>query len=383
MDTEKLKFLLKKYNDQTASPEEIRIVEDWYERVNGEEPKISVEDLAELKGAIFSHVEKHIGHKVGDAKKNNKFKIHHNTFVRAAVFIGLLLGVAYLFFIKPKADVNPPVIAAQGIQPGGDNAILQLANGTKVVLNSVSDGQISNQHGIKVTKTKDGELVYSMIDQPNTKLAQINTVSTPRGGQYHLILADKTEVWLNAGSSITFPAAFLGSERKVEITGEAYFEVSKDRSKPFIVRARQSEVTVLGTHFNINAYDDEEIETTTLLEGAVRVKLNDQTALLRPGQQAGVRKSSNRINVIEVEDADGIVAWKNGYFQFDGTDVTALMRQISRWYDVDVKFNGELPAKQYTGKIPRGVSVKELIEMLSYSGIHCTISNNKIIVNSK
>lgn len=383
MDTERLRFLLKKYNNQTATPEEIRIIEDWYDRVDGEGPDFSAENLADLKSNIFAHVEEHIEQVGRDDKKNNTFKIHQHYFAKAAIFIGVLLGLTYLFFLKPNIGAKVPLIVKQEIKPGGNNAILQLANGAKVVLNSASDGQISNQQGIKVTKTKSGELVYTIVDQPNTEVAQMNTVTTPRGGQYHLILVDKTEVWLNSGSTITFPTTFSGSERKVKIAGEVYFEVAKDKSKPFIVSTKESQVTVLGTHFNINAYDDELIETTTLLEGSVSVKRNNQTALLKPGQQASLAKNLSRINVIDVEDADGIVAWKNGYFQFDSADITTLMRQISRWYDVDVQYNGSLPVKQYTGKIPRAVSAKELIEMLSYSGIHCTINNNKIIVNPK
>lgn len=369
MDTERLNYLLKRYNDQTATPEEIRIVEEWYNRVNGEDLDLTPADYADLKANVFAHIE------------HKRFRIHYGTFVKAAVFIGVLLGIGYFFFIQPKSGVKGPAIVKSEIKPGGNNAILQLANGTKVMLNSVSDGQISDQQGIKVTKTKSGELVYSMVEQADTKNAQLNTVSTPRGGQYHLILVDKTEVWLNSGSSITFPTAFSGADRKVEVTGEVYFEVAKNRHKPFIVGTRTSEVRVLGTHFNINAYADEETEVTTLLEGSVSVKRNEQTALLKPGQQAMSAKNSTRINVSDVEDAEAAIAWKNGYFQFDNTDLASLMRQISRWYDVEVQYNGKLPAKQYTGKIPRSVGTSELIEMLSYSGIHCTLKNNKIMVS--
>ncbi|SMD17197.1 FecR family protein [Pedobacter nyackensis] len=383
MDIEELKYLLKKYNDQTATPEEIRIVEDWYESVNGEVPNFSLDELANFKANIYANVEANMMNTAKDGDKKNTFKIYRHYFAKAAILIGALLGIVYLFFVNPNRSAKSSLTANHEIKPGGNNAILKLANGTSVVLNDDITGQISNQQGVEVTKTKSGELVYSIIDQPGANVALMNTVTTPRGGQYHLILADKTEVWLNSGSSITFPAVFCGKDRKVAVTGEAYFEVAKNKLKPFIVSTKGSEVTVLGTHFNINAYDDEDAELTTLLEGSVSVKRNNQCLLLKPGQQASITRNSNLINMKEIEDPNVLVAWKDGYFQFDNADVAAVMRQISRWYNTEIQYNGSVPVKQYIGRIPRTVSAKELVEMLSYSGIHCTIEKNKIIVNPK
>jgi transmembrane sensor len=383
LDTEKLKDLLKKYNSHTANPEEIRMVEEWYEGIDGLVPDLSLDELASLKANMYAHVEANLTYPAKDCDKKNTFKIYRHYFAKAAILIGALLGIVYLFFVKPTGRAKSILIANHEMKPGGDKAILQLANGSKVVLNDALTGQICNQQGIKVVKTKSGELVYSVIDQPESNVALMNTVITPRGGQHHLILADKTEVWLNSGSSITFPVVFSGKDRKVGITGEVYFEVAKNKSKPFIVSTKASEVTVLGTHFNINAYDDEEAELTTLLEGAVKVDRNGQSILLRPGQQASIGKHSDQINLKEIEDLNTVVSWKDGYFQFDHANLATVMRQISRWYDTEVEYAGPIPVKQYIGKIPKKISAKELIEMLSYSGIHCTIDKNKIIVYPK
>lgn len=383
MDTGKLNDLLKKYNNQTATAEERKAVEDWYERINGEVPEMDTADLAGTKADMFNFLEHHIAPVATTAPAKSRLRIYRSYLAKAAVFAGLLLGIAYFFFKKPANGDGKQLLAHQNIQPGGNNAVLQLANGTKVVLNQAADGQISSQQGISIVKTKSGELVYHLREQAGANAYAMNTVTTPHGGQYHLILVDRTEVWLNSGSSITFPAAFSGKERKVKITGEAYFEVAKNKAKPFVVQTGKSEITVLGTHFNVNAYSDEEAEATTLLEGAVSVKSAGQQVLLKPGQQASLQKNASRLSMHEVEDADAAVAWKNGYFQFDNADPAAVMRQISRWYNVDVQYQGALPVKQYNGKIPRGVSAKELVEMLSYSGINCTLQNNRIIVIPK
>lgn len=382
MDTERLNYLLKKYNSQTATPEEIRIVEDWYESVNAEVPEMSADELAGDRADILAQLDAHIDAISPVVVLQKNFLFRNYFLAKAAIFAGILLGLGYLFLLKPKPDARIVEVAKREITPGGNHAVLQLADGTKVVLNSASDGQISDQAGIEVTKTRSGELVYTMNEPPDTKVVRMNTVTTPRGGQYHLILVDKTEVWLNSGSSITFPTVFSGNDRKVTITGEAYFEVAKNKSKPFIVSTRQSQITVLGTHFNVNCYDDEETEATTLLEGAVKVTRQDRQLLLKPGQQATIPNNSSLITLHEVEDAESIIAWKNGYFQFENADLTSVMRQISRWFDTEVQYNGPVPVKQFNGKIPRNISAKELIEMLSYSGIHCKIQNNKIIVNA-
>lgn len=384
MNTEEIKYLLKKYNNQKATPQEKKLLEEWYEHVNGEDLLPSAFSETEIKSQSFSNIQSRI--KVqADVNKPKQIKLFSSWFFRAAVV--LITLSAGLFLYLRRTESNPPVISSKLIKPqiipGGDNAILSLADGSKVILNKTADGQIADQSGVKIIKTKSGELLYRFIGNPNVSATAMNTVSTPRGGQYHLILADGTEVWLNAASSVKFPAAFVGKERKVEVTGEVYFEVSKNKTKPFIVHTDQSDIKVLGTHFNVNTYDDEEYQRTTLLEGSIEMKTGKQKVLLAPGQQATIGGKRDAIKIREIDDLDAIIAWKNGYFQFEQSDLRSVMRQVSRWYNTTVSYNGTIPTKQYTGKIPRSVNVDKLIEMLSYTGIHCEVEHNQITVNPK
>lgn len=373
---------LAKYNNKTATPEEKKAVEAWYETVNGEEAVHSTEEAAQLKAMIFETVKSRI-----DAKKevpviNNKFKISTAFWAKAAVLFLVFAAGAFYYLHKNKSISfhSTAKVKQTTIRPGDNNAVLTLADGSTIVLNKAAVGQIGHQSGASITKTKNGELVYSFAANTNAKSTSINTVSTPKGGQYHLVLTDGTDVWLNANSSIRFPAAFTSGERRVEITGEVYFEVFKNKAKPFIVNTGQAEIKVLGTHFNVNAYDDEAFEKTTLLEGAIELKRGAEKALLSPGLQASFSKSSSHIAVKEVDDLDAVVAWKNGYFQFDRADLQSVMRQVSRWYNVSVSYKGPILNKEYSGKIPRRTTAEKLIEMLHYSGINCTIENNQITV---
>lgn len=386
MDYDYLKKLIEKYNSKTASPEEKMQVEDWYAHINGNDPNFNENELNELKLDTYSAIINAIGHQdisVSDKKGIQKFRIN---FAWAAIFVAVLFsGIIYLtqvnhIFFKDSAIVSKK---NKKIKPGGNNAILKLADGTELILNQTPDGQIASQPGVKVAKTKSGELVYTFASDPKPNDIPNNTVSTPRGGQYHLILVDGTEAWLNAGSSITFPTAFIGNVRRVKVSGEVYFEVSKDKFKPFIVNTNQSEIKVLGTHFNVNAYEDEDYQKLTLLEGSIEIKKGSQNKLLVPGEQANVSNASDAIKISQIDNLKSVIAWKNGYFQFSGSDLQSLMRQISRWYDTEVIYNGRIPVKEYVGKIPRDLSVDELIKMLSYSGIHCKAENHRITINPK
>ena len=385
MKPDEIRFLIKKYNSQTATPDEKKLVEQWYDGIGGEELTPVQFNEARVKEQVFEKITSTI-----EGKKNKqnpkKIKLYHSMFFKAAIFIVTLLAGIYVYLKQTENAALPTgsfKTTKSKIIPGGNNAILLLADGSQIVLNKASDGRIANQSGVQVIKTKSGELLYRFAGNTNAKTATINTVSTPRGGQYHLILVDGTEVWLNASSSIKFPMAFAGNERKVEVSGEVYFEVAKNKVKPFIVHTDQSDIKVLGTHFNINTYDDEEFQRTTLLEGSIEIKKGNLKAIIKPGQQANINGKSELIKINEVEDPEAIIAWKNGYFQFEKSDLQSVMRQVSRWYNTDVSYNGAIPTKQYTGKIPRSINASKLIEMLSYSGIHCQIEHNQITVNPK
>jgi ferric-dicitrate binding protein FerR (iron transport regulator) len=207
----------------------------------------------------------------------------------------------------------------------------------------------------------------------------MNTVATPRGGQYQLVLNDGSKVWLNSASSLSFPAVFKGKTREVEITGEAYFEVAKNAKMPFKVKVNNTVVEVFGTHFNIMAYNDEAEMTTTLLEGSVKISNKQYTNMLKPGQQATINHNGP-IRVTDEPDADDAIAWKEGIFQFRDADLEAIMRQAARWYDVQVSFAGKIPSKEFTGRISRNVKASELMGMLKYMGVNFKIEDKHITV---
>jgi ferric-dicitrate binding protein FerR (iron transport regulator) len=266
----------------------------------------------------------------------------------------------------------------QDIAPGGNKAILTLADGTQVILDSANNGAITKQGNVTVIKLDDGQLAYN-ASSTSTSALTYNTVTTPRGGQYQLVLSDGTKVWLNAASSLRFPTAFVGSERKVEMTGEGYFEVAHNDKKPFLVRAGGMDVEVLGTHFNINSYKDEMVTTTTLLEGAVQVSsVQGNMVNLRPGQQSVLSGSALRVSPA---DTDMAIAWKEGYFRFKNESVPAIMRKLSRWYDVEIVYRGGPGKEAFGGKISRSKTLAEVLEMLqSTKKIHFKIEERRIIV---
>lgn len=384
MNTNELKYLIEKYNNQTATPEEKKLVEDWYARIDGAElTQTALENLA-VKQQILSRVTASIHNT--KTPKAKRIRLNYGLFFKAAaILIALIAGTWIYFNSTNRSQIAATSVKASKITivPGGNNAVLLLADGSQIILNKTSDGQVASQSGVQVIKTKSGELLYRFTGNSTAKAAAINTVSTPKGGQYHLILVDGTEVWLNASSSVKFPTAFVGNERRVEVTGEVYFEVAKNKTKPFIVHTGQSDIKVLGTHFNVNTYADEAYERTTLLEGSIEIKRGTKKALLKPGQQACLNPKSDGIKVDEIEDLDAVIAWKNGYFQFEKSDLPTAMRQISRWYDAEVIYNGKIPAKQLSGKAQRNVNIEKLVEMLAWNGIRCKVEYNQITINPK
>jgi ferric-dicitrate binding protein FerR (iron transport regulator) len=306
----------------------------------------------------------------------------------AAAIILIAMGVTLTRYHKSTGEQKMAFKPQKDLLPGSNKAILTLADGSKISLDDAKCGKIAKQENIVITKHESGEVVYQPAettqteDLPLVEKVAMNTLATPRGGQYQIVLPDGTRVWLNSASSLRYPTAFAGNERKVELTGEAYFEVSKDAHKPFYVKTATQTVTVLGTHFNINSYTDEAATKTTLLEGSVRItgNANGVTVKLKPGEQA-----VNTINVIDVKenaDIDEAVAWKNGKFLFRNTDLHTIMRQLSRWYDVDVEYQGNVAQKHYRGRISRNVPVSEIFQILKTSGINFTIDGRKIIVRS-
>lgn len=298
----------------------------------------------------------------------------------AAILILISAGIFTLF---NKTSKDQPIAGKQApaseiITPGGNKAVLTLADGTTIILDSAANGTLSQQGNSKVIKKENGQLAYQSSNAAQAAI-QYNTVTTIRGGQYQLILSDGSKVWLNAASSLRFPASFAGKERSVELTGEGYFEVARNPAMPFKVKINgESEVSVLGTAFNINAYPDERTMNTTLIEGSVNfTAVNGESVKLKPGQQA---QSGSAVSVINNVDIDEITAWKSGWFNFDRADIASIMRQVSRWYNVEVVFQGQPSKKTFSGIVSRSHQISEVLKIMEKAGVRFRIDGRKITV---
>ncbi len=307
-------------------------------------------------------------------------KAIHRFWWAAAVTAGLLLATGLYFLFRPVVTVKPAPALAQryknDIAPGGNKAMLTLADGSRIVLDEARNDTLGQQGNTSIIKTQNGQVQYHAAG--NTATVTYNTLSTPRGGQYQLTLPDGTRVWLNAASSLHFPTAFTGNHRTVELTGEGYFEVAALPGKPFLVKANGADITVLGTHFNVMAYANEQAMAVTLLEGAVNVGRNATVKKLLPGQQA--RITGNNSIMISGADVQEAVAWKNGYFIFDRADITTVMRQLERWYDIEVVYEGAPPEMRFGGGMQRSLPLSGILRLLEKNGVLFKIEGRKITV---
>ncbi|MCG2614964.1 FecR domain-containing protein [Terrimonas sp. NA20] len=305
----------------------------------------------------------------------------------AAASVLLLLSLGGYWFVNHSIQRSNPQ-ANVTIQPGRDGAILTLADGSQVVLDSLADGVVAVQQGTDVL-LKNGELVYDKENAASEPA--INIMSTPKGRQFNITLPDGTRVWLNAASSLKFPTAFTGKERRVEITGEAYFEVAKDKTKPFFVTLpNQSAIEVLGTSFNVNAYTEEKNIQATLLEGSMRLHANtheeERTALLKPGQQASIPSNTNARDIaLDKADIDKVMAWRNGFFHLEGVTLKDAMTQFSRWYDIDVVYDKEVKhteLQQITlaGEIRRDLNLEAVLDLLKELDLHFKVEGRRLTV---
>lgn len=291
----------------------------------------------------------------------------------AAAVVIILLSAAYLWNYTQKerpvvAHVNP-VPVKNDVAPGGNKALLTLSDGKTIVLDNAANGALASDGGAEITKSKSGEIAYDSRFTPHASRLLLNTMTTPRGGQYQITLSDGTKVWLNAESSITYPTAFAAKTREVTITGECYFEVAKDKTKPFVVKTPKENIEVLGTHFNVNAYADESGIKTSLLEGSV--KIGNQ--ILKPGQAYTNGK------IIQT-DVNQDVAWKNGIFHFNRTPMKDALRQLSRWYNVEVVYQGKAPETLVSGKMQRSLHLSQVLNILKGLEVKFRIDDRRLIV---
>ncbi|NII29342.1 DUF4974 domain-containing protein [Pseudoflavitalea sp. X16] len=337
-----------------------------------------------------------------------RVRVFNRTWLRYAAAVLIILGGIGIYRWNAVRDQLPhhdaPVATVNKVEPGKNGAVLTLADGTKVVLDSLADGIVSSQNGARVV-LQDGRLTYQPTAASSEAIVY-NTMSTPKGRQFSMVLPDGTRVWLNAASSLRYPTLFTGGERRVDITGEAYFEVAPltptGRKKlPFIVGLPGgATVEVLGTHFNINAYSDEPAITTTLLEGSVRVETGSQkpevgsqtsdfrpqtSVFLKPGQQASmpfISSKSNESSPIEVQTADiaKVMAWKNGLFNFEDASLEQVMRQLTRWYDIEVVYEKGIPDTYFIGEIGKNTPLNDVLTFLEKTGVHFRLEGRRLVV---
>ena len=376
MNQQELNELTDKINKGIATDDELRLFTAYMNQITSPDDSWDSEKLGnedDLKQEMHNLIMSKIA-------IPNRFRL----WTRLSVAASIILGIGLWFFIyknHSRLRFNHQIITTQ-IRPGSNKAILTLGDGTKIILNDANNGTLAHQGSTKIDKISSGKLIYEKNGGHSAVTAQLfNTMTTPRGGQYQVTLPDGTQVWLNAESSITYPTVFAGIERVVTITGEAYFEVAKNKKMPFYVRSGEQTIRVLGTHFNVNSYRDEDGIKTTLLEGSVKVFLADQKStgtVIKPGEQADLKDGGFSVSAV---DTDGVIAWKNGIISFNNADIKSIMRQLSRWYDVEVKYESNLPERVFTGEIPRTADLSEVFKILQLSHINFKVEGRTVIVS--
>ena len=386
---ERLDELFKRYYNKTANDSE-------REELMGLIRSASTEDLSrvimaagmELNIAEFTMdetqaeimLQRILDRTEAPVKKMNRIGVGWFRIAAAASLIGLLFFTGYLLFVRTgtgSEDQTSKIVTKDDVKaPASNSATITLANGQTVYLGDAANKMLIQQKGIDVVKLADGQIVY----KGTTTDLVYNTLNNPRGSKViEMTLADGSRVWLNAGSSVTFPISFIGNERKVSITGEAYFEVTHDKARPFYVSSGDVQVKVLGTHFNVNAYDDEDALKVTLLEGSVRVSNNNNAVTIKPGQQASSIHHSSFI-IHNSPDLDAVMAWKNGLFAFSHDNIQTVMRQLAKWYDLEVKFEGNITTDKFGGDISRDLPLTEVLEFLKASQVNFEVQGRTVIV---
>ncbi|MEO9003985.1 MAG: FecR domain-containing protein [Ginsengibacter sp.] len=401
---ENIEKLFHRFLEDKCTSDEIRLLLQYFDAGNNEkllrslinkqservgDTPFSSESLHSLLDNTYKKIQSAISDNV-EPHEVSLVPLYRRFWVRvsaaaAIIFFMLLTGTYFLrqkdqnIIVQQRHSIQP----IKDIPPGTKNATLTLDNGKTIVLDSAANGTLTRLGNIKVLKI-NGQIAYDKTGklELNTKPVY-NTVSTARGNQYQVVLADGSKVWLNAASSIRFPSYFTGNDRKVEITGEAYFEVAKDASKPFSVQfisrsGEKGEIQVLGTHFNLNAYPDEQDIKTTLLEGSVKIKRGNSSQILTPGQQANI--NSDAITIKKNIVVSDVIAWKDGFFVFDNTNLKMIMRQVARWYDVEVNFEGKIPEEGYTGKVSRNLPLSGFLKMLELNDVNVRAEGRKITI---
>ncbi|PSL30992.1 FecR family protein [Chitinophaga ginsengisoli] len=384
MNKAEFEQLLKRYRDDTLQDGELEklyayidegtypeVIDQWLDETF-QDPAYAVHSKDYDPSAVFTLLEDRL------EKKKRVFGWWKAAAATAAAAVILLLVNISLQQRNKPVPINVTAAADFDAPPGKNGAVLTLANGSQILLDSSSNGVLAQEGNARLLK-EEGRLNYHKNGIVRNATPVYNMVTTPRGRQFKLVLSDGTQVLLNAGSSIRFPTVFTGRERRVEISGEAFLEVAQTAEMPFVIQLNKSEVVVLGTQFNVTDYSDEDNARTTLLEGAVKLRTAMQEMVLKPGQQARMERNNGRLSSKTV-DTDQIIAWTRGRLSFDNTNFADLMRQISRWYDVDIVYKGAIPDIHIGGSLHRDVNLSIVMEFLGTNGVHYNISDRTITI---
>lgn len=397
MTQERFTYLLQAYADGNISDEEehelsklintdqydnqiVEMMNNAWEKIKA--PNDNTDTGTQERERVFSGIKAAIeqhGRVRSIGAKQGKLR-----FFIAAASVSIVL-VATIFISsrrgKPKQELptaTDQVKTTKEFLPGTDKALLTLADGATIALDSNAQKTLRQD---AITIERGGRFIK--YDQPSkVSVNAYNTLSTPRGGQYQLMLPDGTNVWLNTASSLRYPTAFIGKERIVELTGEAYFEIAKDASRPFKVKVNNSTVQAIGTHFNIMGYADETATRTTLTEGRIKVSNEKGERTLSPGQQM-VESNSNGEISIAYPDIDKVLAWRSGFFEFDEVDIATLMRQIGRWYNIEIKYDKLDQNRSYGGRIRKDIPLSKMVKMLDGNGLSCKLEDHSLTITNK
>lgn len=369
-------------------PEEARELMDAFREVDFSDRFRHLENMdAGTSRRMFDKLLTAVAPATGQNVQAPVHRVHFlkTSWFRYAAAVVLIAATSVTFLVLNSTDEKELVVSnSQHLQteigPGTNKAVLTLGDGSAIVLDEAKNGNLARQGNSKVVKLENGRLAYETERGAAEEIAT-NTLSVPRGGQYTLTLSDGTRVWLNAASSIKYPTAFAGAERVVEVTGEAYLEIAKNAKQPFIVRTKGTEILVLGTSFNVNAYADENAVRTTLINGSVKItkSSNAVAAMLLPGQQAETGGNTDGVKVGTV-DTEQVLAWKNGFFSFNNADIKTIMRQLARWYDINIVYENGVPAQRFFGEMNRSLTLSQVLKGLEVTKVNFRLEGRNLVV---
>ncbi|MDQ1139874.1 FecR family protein [Pedobacter agri] len=381
MKKDQFKILIDKYLQNQATEDEVSLIDKYYDKLSGRTENEAYPHDTVSEQALLSKINHEID-AIEESKASTQkqtVKLFPNWLKIASVLA--IISLAYYFFQEKNLKVQQGAVDyASKILPGGNKAILRLGNGKSIDLTAVRTGKLTAFGSSSASKIQVDEVSFADGIAETSGPQQLNVIEVPVGGFFKVVLSDGTKVWLNSASSLTFPSDFIGPQRNVKLTGEGYFEVAHQAQKPFVVETNKQSVEVLGTHFNINAYADEDQVKTTLLTGSVKVRTPNkmQSALLKPGEAAILTDKSLSVHQADVNQS---IDWINGRFNFSHTDVKSVLRKIARWYDIEVSYEGDFTGVEFGGKISKKKNLKETLNMLSRTGdVKFKVTGRRVVV---